>query len=224
MNNIPTSSITRSLLSAGLLLAFAATAGAGTFSTIAIDGDFSDWASVPAAITDPNDSLAKDINQIFLANDATNLYIRITYYSATNPNEGNGFFLAFDNDNNSATGFNVYGLGVIGSEGAYQNDFPFEQAAGVFNTGSSTAAAIAISPYNVGTTSQEFSIPRSAVIDTANSQLLFPSDSFAFGAYFNDGANDYAGAGTYTFAVPETSSALLGGLGVTTLLLRRRRD
>ncbi len=92
---------------------------AGTFANITIDGDFSDWASVPVALTDANESFSKDLNQIFLANDATNLYIRITFNQATNPNDGGGLYLAFDNDSNAATGYDVYGLGLVGSEAAY---------------------------------------------------------------------------------------------------------
>lgn len=210
-------------LTAAALLALAASAPAGTFATIAIDGSFTDWAGVPVLSSDANEAFTNDINQVQLANDAANFYIRITFHTATNPN-ASGLFLAFDNDSNSSTGFDIYSLGLIGSEGAYQNDFPFEQATGVFNTGAGTAAAIAISPYGVSTTAQEFSIPRNAVIDTGNNQLLFPNNSLNFGAYFSEGSNDFTGAVPYTFAVPEVSTTGLLGLGVLGTLLRRRRD
>ena len=206
-----------------LAVALARTATAGTFSTITIDGDFSDWATVPVLTTDPNDGFAKDLNQVQLANDSTNFYIRITYYLAANPNTGSGFFLAFDNDNTVSTGFNIYSLGVVGSEVAYQNDFPFQQSAGTFNTNATTAAPITISPYNSTTLSQEFSIPRNAVINTTSGALIFPNESFTFGAYFDTlGEEDFTGAVPYTFAVPEASTAALLTLGLLSTTRRRR--
>jgi PEP-CTERM motif len=211
------------MLAVAGLATLSASAGAGTFAAMTIDGSFADWAGVPAAVTDANEGFSKDINQIFIANDALNVYIRITFNTATNPNIDGGLYLAVDNDSSTVTGYNVYGLAQIGSEAAYQNDFPFEQATGVFNTGAGNVAAITISPYNVSTTSQEFSIPRAAVIDTTSGQLMFPNNSFNFGAYFNDGPNDYSGTASYTFAVPEPGSIGLIGLGLLGTLLHRRR-
>lgn len=122
----------------------------------------------------------------------------------------------------------MYGLGLVGTEAAYQNDFPFEQDADNFNTGAtSSGTGILISPYGADTLSQEFSISRSVVIDTANGQLIFPNNTFAFVAYFNDSGNGFAGPVSYTFAtaaIPEPSTfAALAGLGVLGLAAARRR-
>ena len=199
----------------------------GVFLNISVDGSVADWNGVSPLYTGTDDGHAKEIQQIFLANDDTYFYVRVDFFRETNPNELGGFYLGFDNDSNSATGFNVYGQGVVGTEGAYQNDFPFEQASGgVFNTGAtfSAGAGAGISPYNVSTLTQEYRILRSVVIDTDNNQLLFPNSSFNFVAYFDDGNSEIAGPISYTFAsVPEPSAIGLLALGAISFLARRRR-
>src|SRR5689334_18090363 len=76
---------------------------AGTYASIAIDGNFSDWTNVPIALTDPaGDGNPTDFGNIQIANDNNNLYLHITYNTAVNPQAGAGVFLAFDTDNNKA--------------------------------------------------------------------------------------------------------------------------
>ena len=93
------------LATAGLIsLAIgAARSDAGTFANIAIDGTFTDWSGVPVLLSDPSDSTKIDIANVQIANDAANLYLRVTYHTAVNPNTGPSLFLAFDADNNTAT-------------------------------------------------------------------------------------------------------------------------
>jgi hypothetical protein len=153
----------------------------GTFTTITVDGSFTDWAGVPVLTSDAaGDGNPIDIADVQIANDADNLYLRVNYHTPVNPNVGPSIYLAFDTDRNVATGFNVYGLSVVGSEAAFQNDFPFEQRTG-FNSGSLTAAAT-ISPVDFGDpgnvfSSQEYSIPRN---------VAYSSDSVpVFGTGFN---------------------------------------
>lgn len=215
MKNIPFA-----LLSLG---AIATSANAGTFANINIDGDFTDWTTIPIALTDANEGFGFDIDTIQIAHNDTNVFFRITYNQMVNPQSGSGLFLGIDNDSNLATGFDVYSQGIIGVEAAYQNDFPFEQATGVFNTGATANAPIAISPYNSSTPAQEFSISRTAVIDTASGQLVFPNDSFNFVAYFNDADSDVSGVASYTIPEP-TSSVLLGVFALATLGRRRRKS
>lgn len=205
-------------------------ARAGTFSNITLNGDFTDWNGITAAYTDASgDGAPGDIHQIFIANNDTHLFIRVTFHSAVNPNSGNSLFIGVDNDSNAATGYDVYSLGLVGTEAGWQNDFPFEQATGVFNTNATTSnAAAAIAPYFTVTTQQEIGISRAAIIDTANSQLVFPNLSFNLAVYFNGGTtDDFAGPVSYTFAaapIPEPSSvATLAGLGVLGLVALRRR-
>ena len=71
---------------ATLILATSAplyTSSAGTFQSITIDGDFSDWAGVPVLNADPADNVGSvDLANIQIANDSANLYIRATYHGA----------------------------------------------------------------------------------------------------------------------------------------------
>ena len=174
---------------------------AGTYAKISIDGSFCDWANVPVRFTDcVGDGSPIDLATVQLANDESNLYVRLTYYTAVNPQSGSGTFLAIDNDSNPATGYDVFGLGLVGSEAGWQNDFPFEQATGVFNTGGGiTGGAAVISPYATSTTEQEYAIPRAATF-TANGQPVFPNASFNLLVYTDSGTNDVAGPVSYTFA------------------------
>ena len=194
-----------SLTAVGLV---ASPGAAGTFTTITIDGDFADWAAVPTLLTDAaGDGDPIDIAGVQIANDADNLYLRVAYHTPVNPNVGPSIYLAFDIDRDLATGFNIYGLNIVGSDAGFQNDFPFDQRGG-FNSGALTAAATIspvdfLDPGNVFA-SQEYSISRS---------VAFASDNVpVFGAGFNlmiwtdsGTAADTTSAISYDFAAPVTS-------------------
>lgn len=176
---------------------------AGTYASIGIDGNFSDWTNVPITLTDPTgDGNPTDFGNIQLANDDNYLYLHVTYNTPVNPQAGAGVFLAFDTDSNTATGFNVYGLGTVGSELGYQNDFPFRQASGNFNTGDTVNNGGAlIAPYAATTTDQEYAILRSATFGSDNSPI-FPNTSFSLMLYTNGNpAEDVTTAIPYTFAI-----------------------
>ena len=214
------------VVAAGLvsLVALGTQARAGTLADITIDGSFADWAGVPVLTTDAADSTAIDIADVQIANDASNLYLRVTYHTAVNPNAaGNGsIYLAFDTDNNLATGFNVYGMNVVGSEAGFSNDFPFDQRTG-FNVGGLSAGA-SIAPFSFGvaantTTSQEYSIPRNLAFSTDNQPVF--GNSFTLMLWTDSSTSiDVTGGIGYTFAVPEPAS--LAVLGLMALAMRRR--
>ncbi len=172
------------------------------YTNIVIDGDFSDWSGVPVVATDVSgdQDTGPDLASLQVANDDTHLYLLITYHTAINPNAGPSTLLALDNDVNLGTGFDVFGLGLVGSEAGWQNDFPFQQANGVFNSGTISGGGIAIAPYNSVTTVQEYAIPLTAVFDAGGD--VFPSDTFRLMVYTDPtAANETMTPVTYTLSV-----------------------
>lgn len=210
-----------------MLMVGAACAGArGDYMNIAIDGDFSDWDGVTTIATDPVDNPGSlDLLTLQIANDENSIYIRYTLNESLNPQGGSGTFLAIDEDNNTATGFDIYGLGIVGSEAGWQNDFPFEQATGNFNTGNGlSGATYAATPYGAATTAVEISIPRTAT-HTVGGANIFPADggTIRVAVWNQEGSGDILG-GAYTFsAVPEPTSAALWLIGLAGVAFARRR-
>jgi hypothetical protein len=197
------------------LCSLALRASAGTYLTPTLDGSGSEWASVPIAINDAVDGVPIDVATVQIANDDNYIYFHVTFQVAVNPQSGSGLFLAIDNDNNTATGYDIFGLGAIGSDFGLQNDFPFEQATGVFNTGGGvTGGNGLIALYNTTVTEQEIAVSRAATF-TASGNPVFPNNTIGVAFYSVDGAGDFAGTATYTFAtVPEPSTLALAGIGL----------
>ena len=106
----------------------------GTFKHITIDGSFADWAGVPVAYTAPVGSAdAIQYENVYLANDLTNLYIRFTLYSARPTAFANSYDNIFlDADDATTTGFPVAG---IGSEMLIQGGSGYQEKNGTFNDG-----------------------------------------------------------------------------------------
>jgi hypothetical protein len=107
-----------------------------TFEHITIDGSFGDWADVPLAYSaaeGPTNAIQYE--NVYIANDETNLYIRFTLYSPRPDafaNSDDNLF--FDTDTNPATGYLVAGIGsemVVQWGGGYQES----SAVGGFNIG-----------------------------------------------------------------------------------------
>ena len=113
--------------------AWAQTAVPGTFKHITIDGSFADWTSVPLAYTaPPGQTNAIQFENVYIANDQANLYIRFTLYAprAAFQNSYDNIFI--DADDNPATGYVVAG---IGSEMLVQWGAGYQETPGVFNAG-----------------------------------------------------------------------------------------
>jgi hypothetical protein len=107
-------------------------AEAGSFATITIDDLYADWTGIPVLDSDGGDNFGgPDIGETQIANDGENLYIRNTFTNSLILST----YIAIDVDQNTATGFDILGLGIFGSEAGWQNDFGFSQATGVFNSG-----------------------------------------------------------------------------------------
>jgi hypothetical protein len=214
----------RLLLLAGALVALALIAGparAGTFANISIDDVYTDWAGVPELIIDPDDTTTgPDIATVQIANDNTNLYIRLHYHSA----DSFPTYLAIDNDSNAATGFNIFGLGIVGSEAGYADDFDFDQRAG-FNIGTLKDPVRTTEPESGSATISSFteSTDREMAIrlDTTFDPFVgpgdvFPTDTFRLLFYSLDpnfGQADITVPVEYMLAVPEPTSIAMILLG-----------
>lgn len=178
--------------------------------------EFNDWAevSIPLAVADPSDNLPGiDIDEIQIANDADYIYIRTTLHNTTDIELSN-LFIAFDTDQNTSTGYNIFGLSVIGSEIGYQFDYPFQQEFAVFNTGVEGVVeyggdfiglAVTYPYWQVGPpagTQIEYAIPRDLAIGpTAPGISVFKTDSFNFMFWTDQGPNgDVSEVISYTLA------------------------
>lgn len=176
------------------------------FAHMRIDGDFSDWAAVPVIATDASADGVPDIASVKVANDEDYLYVLVGYHGAADVNNFNGApstFLSLDNDANTATGFNIYGLGQIGAEISWQNDFPFAQSASNFNLGATfTNGAAGISPYSTSTTWQEYRIRRDATYNTGGPDAaVFPNNLIRLALWSDHGSSaEFAGGFNYQFA------------------------
>jgi hypothetical protein len=177
--------------------------------------EFADWASSGITVVDmdPADNTGGsppfiDIANVQIANDDDFIYIHGTMHSAHTSFAN--LFLGFDTDQNAATGFNVFSLGLIGSELGYQTDFPFGQATGVFNTGATiTGGPIGnggalIYPFwnEMGApqgTEMEWAVPRDVQI---NGSPAFAANSFDVLIYATNGLGDVTQRISYTFAAP----------------------
>jgi hypothetical protein len=223
------------LASAGALVALALFAGpvwSSTFANISIDDVYTDWAGVPELIVDPDDTTTgPDIATVQVANDNTYLYLRLHYHSA----DSFPTYLAIDNDSNAATGFNIFGLGIAGSEAGYADDFDFDQRAG-FNVGTlkdpvrltESESGSAILSSFAESTDREMAIRLDTTFDPlVGPGDVFPTDTFRLLLYSLDasfGQADITDPLQYTLAVPEPASMVIILFGVAaSMSLRRRR-
>jgi hypothetical protein len=180
---------------------------------------FDDWDSVPLALSDPADNPGPlnliDIQDVKIANDANLLYI----YASGHRMRTNGMYLAFDTDQDVGTGFNIYGLGLVGSELGYVNDFVFDQRTlGVFNnnkpdpggsccTGGpldlNNGGAALYPAWDVEFGEREWGVPLNALW-SANEPFgpTFPNPTFNLILWTDQGLTDVTDAITYTLATP----------------------
>jgi hypothetical protein len=188
---------------------------AGTYQTITIDGNTSEWSTVPVALSAAaNPAAPIDITQLKMANDANFIYFELTFNGSTNPQSGGGVYLGIDSDNSGSTGFNIYGNPAIGANLAYQNDTAFTQTASNFNSGltNATNATYAASPYNTPTVTQEISIPINASqVDTSpggytGNVFQTPTNSFTVEFYTTESTVSVLGPFTYTIAAPPSQA------------------
>ena len=164
------------------------------------------WESIASALSDPVGDGTPDITSVKVANDLEHIYIRVEYNGsqALNTFEGSpSIFLSLDRDRNPGTGYDIYGRGIIGSEVSWQNEEPFLQSRGTFNTGGSPLNAVPlITPYGIRTSFQTYVISREARFpdQPGSDGRIFPDEPFRF-AFWSDGVNpEFLGAIDYEFA------------------------
>lgn len=223
--------IDRAAACIGLLTLFCATASAGTFKTITIDDDHSDWVGVPVVDSDPADNAGSvDIAETQIANDNDFLYIRNTFHS----NLSLGLFTGIDVDENVATGFDIFGLGLIGQDSGWQNDFPFTSSnglgGGVFNdgqgmTGDFFGSGAALLDAFADSNERELAISLDIVRNLPTTLVeVFPDDTVRLLFWTDQGSGDVSAVIDYTLAViPEPASVGLALAAFGCLAMVRRR-
>ena len=192
----------RSITFALMLASMGASVAQAYYTNIVVDGAYTDWAAVPVVAMDSSGDHGSgpDLAMLQVANDETNLYLHVQYHVAVNPNASPSVMVALDNDGNTGTGFDVFGLGLIGSEAGWQNDFPFAQTNGVFNSGTVSGGAASIAPYFAVTSEQEYAIRLDALFDS-NGSPVFPNASFNLLVYTDPtAANETMGPVAYTLS------------------------
>ncbi|HVU08997.1 MAG TPA: immunoglobulin domain-containing protein [Verrucomicrobiae bacterium] len=181
-----------------------------TFKHITIDGSFDDWTGVPLAYTSTNQPAnAIQYENVYIANDETNLYIRFTLYSprAAFQNSYDNIFI--DTDNNPATGYS--GAGGIGSEMLIQQGTGYQEKGGGFNEGEVNNLGWNIAG-SEDSMDYELSISLGATFASDNTPV-FPSNTIAILLEGDDtGYNNVefvppTGGLVYTFATQPTTLA-----------------
>ena len=168
-----------------------------------------------------------DIKDVKIANDANFVYIYANGYKGRTKN----LYLAFDTDQNVATGFDIYGLGLVGSELGYVNDFPFDQRTpGVFNANSNggtgscctggsldvnNGGAAPYSGWDVEYDQREWGVPLNALW-SVNQPFgpTFPNHTFNFILWTDQGLTDVTDVITYTLATPPSIAGDYNGNGI----------
>lgn len=196
----------------GVAAAFAATdTSLATGLPIQIDGDYSDWTPESRAGTDPTgDSGASDIDftELYLANDGDWLYLRFDTTIEIQGDEQQNIVVAFDTDQNPATGSPIGGPGGAGGPGSIGAELIWRlgNRSGTFYTGTTSLPishadiGLVLGP-TVSDTQLEFCLDRTVQLFA---QDLFPQASFDVLVRDNTGG-DILGPVTYTFSDGETA-------------------
>lgn len=212
---------------------------AQTYKTITINDEYSDWAGVPVLNSDAGDnSGGPDIGNTQIANDSQYLYIRNTYANGLTLQT----YIGIDVDENAATGWDVFGLGLLGSDAGWVNQIGVAQAAGVFNSGPLTGdfspGGYALLAPLVDSPSRELAISLTSL--RTGGLPIFPDNTIRLVIYTDSGQGadglpagfpgdsgingDMTAVINYTLAVPEPGgvAALFATLGACVARRRRR--
>ncbi|TWT75578.1 hypothetical protein Pla123a_30880 [Posidoniimonas polymericola] len=174
-------------------------------TTVQVQGEaegteFDDWAGVPIAYADAEDNGGEfegrpfmDFANLQVANDGEFLYLHMSYHNTSSVNT----FIGLDLDADLATGFDLFGLGLIGSDIGYQNDFPFQQATGVYNVGValtggplSNGGALIYTFWDQDGMDKEWAIPLDLGLGFPAGDPAFTGDTIDILFYTEEGAGD----------------------------------
>lgn len=200
---------------------------AGTFATISIDGNFTDWVGVNVVNSDAGDNPGSvDIGDVQFANDDDFFYVRVSFPNTLSTPVN----ISLDTDSNPATGFDVFSLGLAGTEASWQNDFPFTQSAGTFNDGLGmsgdffgTGAALISPAAGANVAHKEWAISLSTTFNGSGA-AVFADGDFDVLIWTDAGVGDVSAVIPYSLAtIPEPSGAFLILLSGAALAVRRRR-
>src|SRR5437879_1049507 len=148
---------------------------AGTYKHITVDGNFSDWAGIPVAYTQPPDTTQSiAYTNIYVANDENYLYIRFAISTSDDPFTSlQNIFI--DADNNPLTGYSAGGY--VGSEMLVQGGAGYQEKAGNFNAGGINGLDWLAAPAGPAT-EFELRIARNATY-ASDATPVFASDTIA---------------------------------------------
>ena len=202
---------------------------AGTFKTINMDGSSADWSSgdvmYPDSEIDDGTPLETTYSEVYVCNDAGNLYIGLATKGTGGGNINNTCTrnLYIDTDMNPSTGFKTgwmtagydclvqYGAGgtsygVFEFTGAIQSDWSWN--------------FLGLITYSYSDSFIEWAIPRVQLDETSEARLEF--NVTGTGVTIETWADlNEAKVGIYTFGIPEPAFVGLGFIGIFAFIRRK---
>jgi hypothetical protein len=171
-------------------------------ANIVLDGSFEDWAGIPVALSETQDTPEGiEFKEISIANDDDYIYVRMAFYAAVGPLGDQIYYHVYsDADNDVATGLST---GGIGSEMMIENGGGYQQKNGGFNEGVVNGLDLMFAP-NVPATEFEGRFSRRCTYDTdgqpvyTNNVVGFRFELVNTSWALVDGAPQAGGAAVYT--------------------------
>lgn len=146
----------------------------GTYRSITIDGNFSDWVEVPWAYHGGANANPVNFADVQFANDADYLYGHFTLQTAAAPFSDFNTHLFVDRDDNVTTGFHTTGAS-FGSEMMIEGATGYDQRNGGWNEGTVAGTTWLLAPSGSGT---EFEFRLSLAAAYAGAVPVFTSNLF----------------------------------------------
>ena len=205
----------------------------GTFKTIAIDGSLADWSNPGDVIYDSSEitvgatPAASTYDDLYLANDAANLYIGLDTAGAGGGDINNGWMrnIFLDTDNNATTGYNggwfAHGYDYLIQYGAGGGGI-YSFAGGAVQSGWSWGGWSAFTfAYNDDVA--ELAAPLATLGISGGDDVVVEFSVSGGGATETWAASWEGAAETYTVAIPEPATfSMMAMLGGAVLFIRRR--